>query len=335
MDSKEKRWVNSPFLFRGTGGNRLEGGSWSFHDPSWREAAAIHLCFVFNKFIYVSLHWVFTALHGLSLTAVRPGCSLLGAQASHDSGFSCCRAQAQWLWRVGLLALWSVRSSRTRDRTCAPCLGRGILNHWTTREVQPLLLSHQVWEREKRLWPDLQGIRGKRGGSHSVSRVLILVRKWVSVVSSVLFTSVTQSCPTLCDPMDCRHTRPPCPSSTPGVCSSLCPSSWWCHPAISSSVVPFSSCPQSLPASGSFPMSQLFVSGGQSIAVSASASVLPMNTQAWSPSGWTGWISLQSKGLSRIFSNTIVQKHQFFCTQLSSQPTLTSIHDHWKNHSLD
>ena len=114
-----------------------------------------------------------------------------------------------------------------------------------------------------------------------------------------------------------------------------CPLSRWCHPTISSSVVPFSSCPQSFPASGSLPMSQLFTSGGQSIGVSASTSVLPMNIQDWSPIGWTGWISLQSKGLSRVFSNTTVQKHQFFSTQLSSNPTLTSIQDCWKNHSLD
>ena len=107
-------------------------------------------------------------------------------------------------------------------------------------------------------------------------------------------------------------------SSTPGVHSNSYPLSQWCHPAISSSVVPFS-CPQSLPASGSFPMSQLFTRGGQSIGVSASASALPMNTQDWSPLGWTGWISLQSKGLSRVFTNTTVQKHQFFSTQLSSQ----------------
>ena len=99
----------------------------------------------------------------------------------------------------------------------------------------------------------------------------------------------------------------------------LSPSSQWCHPAISSSVVPFSSCPQSLPASGSFPVSHLFTWGGQSTGVSASASVLPMNTQGWSPLGWTGWISLQSKGLSRVFSKTTVQKHQFFGAQLSSQ----------------
>ena len=120
-------------------------------------------------------------------------------------------------------------------------------------------------------------------------------------------------------PHESQHARPPCPSPTPGVYSNSCPSSRWCHPAISSSVVPFSSCPQSLPASGSFPMSQLFTSGGQSIGVSASASVLPMNTQDLSLSGWTGWISLQSKGLSRVFSNTTVQKHQFFGAQLSSQ----------------
>ena len=134
--------------------------------------------------------------------------------------------------------------------------------------------------------------------------------------SGVQFSSVAQLCLTLCDPMN--H-RPPCPSQTPGVYSNSCPSSRWCHPAISSSVVPFSSCPQSLPASGSFPMSQLFASGGQSIGVSASASVLQMNTQDWSPLGWTGWISLQSRGLSRVFSNTTVQKHQFFSAQLSSQ----------------
>ena len=136
---------------------------------------------------------------------------------------------------------------------------------------------------------------------------------------SVQFSSVAQSCPTLCDPMNWQHARPPCPSPTPGVHSNSCALSPWCHPAISSSVVPFSSCPQSLPASGSFPMSQLFAWGGQSIGVSALASVLPMNTQDWSPLGWTGWISLQSKGLSRVFSNTTVQKHQFFSIQLSSQ----------------
>ena len=108
------------------------------------------------------------------------------------------------------------------------------------------------------------------------------------------------------------HVRPPCPLPTPRVYSNFCPSSWWCHSTISSSVIPFSSCAQSFPASGSFQMSQLFTSGGQRIGVSASTSVLPMNTQDWSPLVWTCWISLHSKGLSRVFSNTAVPKHQFF-----------------------
>ena len=116
-----------------------------------------------------------------------------------------------------------------------------------------------------------------------------------------------------------QHARPHCPSPTPGVYSNSCPLSRWCHPAISCSVVPSPPAPQSLPASGSFPMSQLFTWGGQSIGLSASASVLPVNTQDLSPLGWTGWISLQSKGLTRVFSNTTVQKHQFFGAQFSSQ----------------
>ena len=119
-------------------------------------------------------------------------------------------------------------------------------------------------------------------------------------------------------PHELQHARPPCPSPTPRVHWDSRPSSQWCHPAISSSGVPFCSCPQSLPASESFPMSQLFAWGGQSTGVSALASFLPKNTQAWSPSEWTGWVSLQSKGLSRVFSNTTVQKHQFFGAQPSS-----------------
>ena len=122
----------------------------------------------------------------------------------------------------------------------------------------------------------------------------------------------------LCDPMKQQHTSPPCPSSTPGVYSNSCPSSQWCHPAISS-VVPFSSCLQSLPASEFFPMSQLIAWGGQSTGVSALASFPPKESEGWSPSEWAGWISLQSKGLSIVFSNTTVQKHQFFNAQLSSQ----------------
>ena len=151
-----------------------------------------------------------------------------------------------------------------------------------------------------------------------------------------LFT-VQFSCLVVSDSLrhhELQHARPPCQSPTPGVHSNSCPLSRWCHPAISSSVIPFSSSPQSFLASGSFQLSQLFASGSQSIGVSASTSVLPMNTQDWSPLGCTGWISLQSKGLSRIFSNSTVQKHQFFGAQLYS-PTLTSIRDYWKNHSLN
>ena len=129
---------------------------------------------------------------------------------------------------------------------------------------------------------------------------------------SVKFSLVTQVVSNSLWPHESQHARPPCPSPTPGVHSNSHPSCWWCHSAISSSVIPFSSCPQSLPASGSFPVSQLLAWGGQSLGVSPSTSVLPMNTQDWSPLGWTGWISLQSKGLSRVF-NTTVQKHQFAC----------------------
>ena len=149
-----------------------------------------------------------------------------------------------------------------------------------------------------------------------MKQILQYVTTQINLEHSIQFSSVASDS---LRPYELQHARPPCPSSTPGVDSNSCPSSRWCHPAISSSVIPSSSCPQSLPASGSFPMSQLFAWGGQSIRVSASASVLPMNTQDWSPLGWTGWTSLQCKGLSRVFSNTTVQKHQFFSAQLSSQ----------------
>ena len=136
-------------------------------------------------------------------------------------------------------------------------------------------------------------------------------------VSSVQFSRSVVS--DSLQPHESQHARPPCPSPTPRVHSNSCPLNWWCHPAISSSIIPFCSCPQPLPASRSFPMSQLFTSGGQSIGVSALASALPMNTQGWSPLEWTGWIPLQSKGLSRVFSTTTVQKHQLFSAQFSSQ----------------
>ena len=144
-------------------------------------------------------------------------------------------------------------------------------------------------------WMELEIVILSEGSSVQFSR---------SVVSNSLHTHESQ------------HARPSCPSPTPRVHPNPRASSRWCHPAISSSVIPFSSCPQSLVASGSFQMSQLFAWGGQSIRVSASASVLPMNTQDWFPLGWTGWISLQSKRLSRVFSNTTVQKHRFFSAQL-------------------
>ena len=136
-------------------------------------------------------------------------------------------------------------------------------------------------------------------------------------------------------PHELQHARPPCLSPTPGVYLNSCPLSWWCHSTISSSIFPFSSCPQSFPASGSFQMSQLFTSDGQSIGVLTSTSVLPVNFQDLSPVGWTGWISLQSKGLSRVFSDTTVQKNQFFTLSLLYGPTLTSIQDYWKNHNFD
>ena len=149
---------------------------------------------------------------------------------------------------------------------------------------------------------------------------LVIRKMQTPITTSYLIVSVSQSVQLLsrvrlCDLM--QHTRPPFPSPTSRVYSNSCPLSHWCHPNISSSVVPFSSCLQSFPASGTFPMNQFFASDGQRIGASALASFLAMNIQDWFPLGWIGWISLQSKGLSGVFSNTTVQKHQFFCAQLS------------------
>ena len=146
------------------------------------------------------------------------------------------------------------------------------------------------------------------------------------------------SCSVMSDslrPHGLQHARLPCPLPTTRACSNSCPSSQWCHPTISSSVVPFSSCLQSFPASGSFPMSQFSTSGGQSIGVLASASVLPMNIQDWFSLTLTGLISLHSMGFSRVLSNITVPKHQFFGAQLLHSPTLPSIHDYWEKHSFD
>ena len=145
----------------------------------------------------------------------------------------------------------------------------------------------------------------------------------------IQFSSVAQLCLTL-KPHGLQHAKPPCPSSTPRVYSDSCPLSQWCHPAISSSIVPFSSYPQCFPASGSFPISQFFTSGGQSIGVSASASVLPMNIQDWFSLGWTVWISLQSKGLSGVFSNSTFKSINSLALSFLYSPTLISINDYWK-----
>ena len=173
---------------------------------------------------------------------------------------------------------------------------------------------------ETEMWVSIPGSGRSPGGGngnptpYSCLEILIDRRAWWAL-SSVRFSRSVVS--DSLQPHELQPARPPCPSPTPRVYSNSCPSSWWCHPAMSSSVVPSSSCPQSLPAWGSFPASQLFAWGGQSTGVSASASVLPMNAQDWSLLGWTGWISLKSKGLSRVFSDTIVQNHKFFGAQLS------------------
>ena len=173
----------------------------------------------------------------------------------------------------------------------------------------------------------------------SVIDVFLVVFSWRTRIKAVQFSqpefqfSSIQSFSCVCffAAHGLQHARLPCQSPTPGAYSNTCPSSWWCHPTISFSVVPFSSCLQFSPALGSFPMNQFFASGGQSSGVSATASVLPMNIQNRFPLGWTGWSSFQSKGLLRVFSNTTVQKHQFF----NGQPSLWSNSRHWKNHSYD
>ena len=174
-----------------------------------------------------------------------------------------------------------------------------------------------------------KNLRSERWGNGRICRALKAMLRpfWTGELELLVFSnsnssigSVQFSHSVVSDslwPHGLQHTRPPCPSPTPRVYWNSCPSSRWCHQTISSSVIPFSSHLQSFPASGSFPMSQFFESGGQSIDISVSASVLPVNIQDWFPLGWTGWISLQSKGLSRNFSNTTVQKHQFFGVQLS------------------
>ena len=187
------------------------------------------------------------------------------------------------------------------------------------------LHNTQCWWRHEEIktlphsWQELNqyNLSGNLGKVYfkSLKNAYTLILQVYRSFSSVQFSHSVMSDSLL--PHELQHARPPCPSPTPGLYPNSYPLSQWCHPTIPSSVIPFSSCLQTFPTSGSFQMSQLFTSDGQNIGVSASTSVLPMNTQDWSPLGWTAWISLQSKGLSGVFSNTTVQKHQFFGTQLS------------------
>ena len=228
--------------------------------------------------------------------------------------------------------------SQPKHPTCVSyvsCTGRQVLYTSSTWEAcchkYTTLREKQAWT-SKPLWcqPMKFVLKGNGMSFHVLEyhskvfmRTLMTTRKWVSglqwakkdAISSVQFSRSVLSDSLW--PHGLQHARLPCPSSTPRPCSNSCPSSWWCHPIISSSVVPFSSSLQSFPESGSFQMSQFFASGNQNIGVSASTSVLPMNTKNWFPLGLTGWISFQSKGPVRVFSNTVFQKHQFFSAQVS------------------
>ena len=199
------------------------------------------------------------------------------------------------------VAIFSSRgSSQARNQAQVSCIGRRILYCWATSEGDDAPFSFLI-------------LPVKQPSSLSSLQ-------FITLINSDKHRSVQLSCSVVPDslqPCGLQHTRLPCPSSTPGACSNSCPLSWWCHPTISSSVIPFSSCLQSFPAAASFLMSQFFTSGGQSIGISASASVLPVNFQDWFPLELTGWISLQSKWLSRVFSNTTIHKHRFFGAQLS------------------
>ena len=215
-----------------------------------------------------------------------------------------------WMWNIELKGMWCMRQCKSVCNTGNPGSIPWSGSFPGEGHINPLQYSCLENPMDRGAW---------QVKVHAVAESD--TTEWI-ILFFFYFSSVQFSRSVVSDslwPHELQHARPPCPSPTPGVHSNSCPSSRWCHPAISSSVIPFSSRPQSLPASESFPMSQLFAWGGQSTGVSALVSFLPKNTQDWSPSEWTGWISLQSKGLSRVFSNTTVQKHQFFSAQLSSQ----------------
>ena len=213
----------------------------------------------------------------------------------HYRGLQCKGRKSRNTWSNRQIWPWSTEWSRAKANRVLPREHTGHRKHLLpTTQEKPLHMDITRWS----IWKSIDYI--------------LCSQRWRSSISSVQLSRSGVS-----DSLwshELQHARPPCPSPTPGVHLNSCPLSQWCHPTISPSVIPFSSCLQSFPASGSFLMSQLFASRGQSIGVSASTSVLSMNIQNWFPLGWAGWISLQSKGLSRVFSNTAVQKHQFVCT---------------------
>ena len=276
------------------------------------------LCFYFvfrptfiQQFPHLHCLYVFSLPHIYPLAYCLFACLLLAyclltACFCFPHNFSLYIKLSRPLWLFSLCSqyrLLQIFKLKTVDFPRSSFKSGPIITHWKTDRLTALSLR-------PRLIVQLCMDKVQRWSSR-------LTPSAATVVASVQFSHSVMS--DSLQPHELQHARPPCPSQTPRVYSNSCPSSQWGHLTISPSVIPFSSCPQPFPASGSFAMSQLFASGGQSIGVSASSSVLPMNTQDSSPSGWTGWISLQSKGLSRVFSNTTVQKHQFFCAQLSSQ----------------